>query len=195
MMTQIKKPDLNAPRFRPTRHKVLDADFLKRFKKKFPQYNDIPDSKLREIVGVHNELLWKTAITERNGAEFPEGLGYLFIGSCKSPKKFNHNFALSLEEGVSLRHKNFESDNFLAKIFYTNYANKYQFQNSELWRFKGIRDFTRAVAQAYPENWKMYVQVDSTVHISKMFKKKRRSNWLANKVIVTPLEYNEFDMD
>lgn len=195
MMTQIKKPDLNAPRFRPTRHTLLDQDFFSRFREKFPQYKDVPDSKLREVIDVHNELLWQTAISNREGAEFPEGLGYLFIGSCPSPKKFNIDYTLTHETGNVARHRNFESDNFLAKIFYTNYANKYKFRHRELWQFKGVRSFTRKVAEVYPENWKMYVQVDNISFISKIFRKKRRDHWILNNVRPVPDDYNEFEMD
>lgn len=195
MMTQIKKPDLNAPRFRPTRHTLLDQDFFSRFREKFPQYKDVPDSKLREIINVYDELLWQTAISNREGAEFPEGLGYLFIGSCPSPKKFNVDYTLTHETGTIARHRNFESDNFLAKIFYTNYANKYKFRHRELWQFKGVRAFTRKVAEVYPENWKMYVQVDNISFISKIFRKKRRDQWILTNVRPIPNDYNEFEMD
>lgn len=195
MMTQIKKPNLAAPRFRPTRHNVLDQDLLKRFRDKFPQYKEISDSKLREIIAVFNENLWQTSVTYRDGAELPEGLGYIFIGSCPSPKKFNADYSVSLQLGARLRHRNFESDNFLAKIFYTNYANKYKFQHRELWQFKGVRNFTRTVAEVYPENWKTYLQVDNLSHISKMFQKSCKTDWINKRGEEIAAEYNEFDMD
>lgn len=195
MITEINKPDLNAPRFRQTVHSILNHDLMKRFKKKYPQYVDIDYKTLEKIICTHNELLWQNAIKHRDGSEFPEGLGYIFIGSCPSPRKFNVNYPLSIANSKPLRHKNFESDNFLAKIFYTNFANKYKFQNRELWQFKGTRVFTRAVGKAYPENWKNYLQVDNLAHISKMFKNSIKVDWVKKRDAVAPDEYNEFDMD
>lgn len=194
MITNMKQPDLNAPRFRPTRLNILNEDLLKRFREKYPQYKDVNDTKLREIVSVFNKLLWQTVITNRDGAELPEGLGFVFIGTCPSPKKFNVDYG-KLKENV-FRHRNFESDDFLAKIFYTNFANKYKFQNRDLWQFKGHRDFKRATAEAYPENWKMYVQVDNYKLISKMFKKNNKTNWILNRDnALIDENYNEFDMN
>jgi hypothetical protein len=195
-MTRImKKPDLNAPRFRPSKLSLLDQDFFKRFKEKFPKYKDISDSKLREIIQVYNARIWQTVLTDRDGAEFPEGLGYLFIGSCRSPKKFNMDFPTSQSIGAKARHRNFESDNYLAKIFYTNYASKYRFRHRELWQFKGIRQFTRKVAEVYPENWKIYLQVDNFAYISRIFRSKRKSQWVKTHKIHASENYNEFDMD
>lgn len=192
----MKKPDLTAPRFRPTRYNVLDEALIKKFREKFPQFKDISDAKFREIIFVHNEVLWNTAVEYRDGAEFPEGLGYIFVGSCPSPKKINTDFAVSLKNGKRMRHRNFESDNFLAKIFYTNFANKYKFQHRELWMFKGIRQFTRKVSEVYPENFKTYLQVDNLQHISKMFGKTLRTEYIEKRATQEQSEnYNEFDMD
>lgn len=195
MITEIKKPDLNAPRFRQTKHTILDDNLIKRFKKKYPQYADVDREVLKKIIYVYNKNLGQTAIDYRDGAEFPENLGYIFIGSCPSPKKFNVDYTTSVIHDKPLRHRNFESDNFLAKIFYTNFANKYKFQNRELWQFKGTRWFTRAVAEAYPENWKNYLQVDSFTHISKMFKNSIKQEYIMKRDATAPDNYNEFDMD
>jgi len=194
MKKQMNKPDLAAPRFRPTRYNLLSEKFFNRFKKKFPQYKDHSNKELREIIGTYNGLLWKTAVETRDGAEMPEGLGYIFIGSCPSPRKFNVDYSVSLDTGTRLRHRNFESDNFLAKIFYTNYANKYKFQHRELWQFKGVRKFTRTVAEVYPENWMNYLQVDNLAHISKMFKKSIKTELIMKRNDIIPESYNEFDM-
>jgi hypothetical protein len=35
-------------------------------------------------------------------------------------------------------------------------------KNREFWSFVACREFKRAVAKAYPENWNMYVVVDPT---------------------------------
>lgn len=194
-MSNIKKPDLSAPRYRPKRHNIINQEFLKRFRLNYPHYQNISDSKLREIINVFNTQIWETAVNSRDGAEFPEGLGYIFIGSCKSPKKFNTDQITSVKLGTRVQHRNFESDNFLAKIFYTNYAIKYKFQHRELWQFKGIRDFTRTVSRLYPENWKMYLQVDNMKAISKIFKKSIKKDYAIKMQPIITDEYNEFDLD
>ncbi len=195
MIKNMKQPDLNAPRFRPTRLNILSEDLLKRFREKYPQYKNVDDGTLRKVVSTFNTLLWKSVLVNRDGAELPSSLGFVFIGSCPSPKKFNVDYGKLKDDNV-FRHRNFESDDFLAKIFYTNFANKYKFKNRELWQFKGHRDFTRGTAEIYPSNWKMFVQVDNYKLISKMFKKSNKNNWVLNRdKDADNTHYDEFDMN
>ena len=194
-MKTINAPDLNAPRYRPTRKKVSDRDFFNNFRKKYPQYKDVPTPVLNKIIGKHSELLYKEAVDSRDGAEFPEGMGFIFVGTCNSPKKPGTDFTKSLKYNVKVHHRNFESDNYIAKIFYTNYANTYRFRNRELWQFKGARNFTRLVSKTYPENWKKYLQVENFEMINKYFKKNQVKTYYAEKNKDAALSYNEFEMD
>lgn len=94
-----------------------------------------------------------------------------------------------------MKHRNFESDNYIAKVFYTNYASKYQFRNRELWQFKGERDFTRTVAETYPVNWKRYIQVENFQLINKLYQNSKGREYYAKKLETDLIDYNEFDMD
>jgi hypothetical protein len=106
--------------------------------------------------------------------ELPEQLGYLFIGTCpRKTQKENIDFAKSMELGVKVTNKNWESDNYLAKIFYTNYETKYSFRNHEMWGFTAVRDFKRTVAKTYPKEWKKYLIIDNLFRISKLFRRQK----------------------
>ena len=56
-------------------------------------------------------------IRNRNGIELPQGLGNLFMATCSPAKSKNIDYAKSLEYGVEAKHKNWDSDNNLMKIF------------------------------------------------------------------------------
>lgn len=190
-----KKPDVKAPRFRKERYNLLDAKFFKEFREEFPEYKDVSDKDLRNIIEKFNENLWKEVIANRNGVELPEGLGYLFIGSCPPPSGKNIDAPKSLKYGKQLKNTNLNSDGFLAKIFYSSFASKYKYEFRKLWRFKGCRNFTRATSKAYKENWKLYVQVDKRVMISKLYKKSVKRD-IMKRLAVNKLDnYNEFDLD
>jgi hypothetical protein len=197
MIKEFRKPDLKAPRCRQQIHTVLNNKFIEEFTTKHPKYKDLKMSDIRKILNTFHGKLWDHALHNRDGVELPDSLGFVFIGTCFSPKKYNTDFGGSIKNEVTLRHRNFESDNFLAKIFYTNYANKYKFKNRELWNFSAIRDFKRGVAKVYPEKWKMYLQVESGKHITKYLKNARKNEWFKNtseNFVVDPL-YNEFDIN
>jgi hypothetical protein len=195
MIKIINTPDLQAPRYRPVRTSVSTKPFCNSFRKKYPQYKNITDTILRQILTTHSELLYKEVINNRDGVELPEGLGFLFIGTCNAMKNHNTDYATSIKLKSLLRHRNFESDNYVAKIFYTNYANKYKFKDRELWKFKGERDFTRLVSKEYPDNWKKYIQVENFEKINKFYKKSTVKEYYAKKYEIDVKEYNEFDMD
>lgn len=197
MMKSFKQPDLNAPRYKVTRMAGMNIHFYRRFFKKFPKYKDTIDNNILDtIITTFNINMRDQIITTRDGAEFPEGLGYSFVGSCPAARKKNNvNKVLSIQHNQHIKHRNFDSDSFIAKIFYTNYANKYKFKMRELWMFKGCREFTRAVSQEYRENWKRYVEVDSFMHIRKLYQK-HKNREIAIKLALKPsTDYNEFDLN
>ena len=100
-------------------------------------------------------------------------LGYLFIGTCPESKSVNTNYALSKKYGKVLQNKNWETDGKVAKIFYTNYSTKYRFKNRELWQFKAVRQFKRAVAKSYPKKWTKYIRMENKKRVADMYKKNK----------------------
>lgn len=194
-MQPFKKPDLNAPRYRPKKQNILNSDLHKKFITKYPQYKSIVDINLmKNIITTFNTSLWKEAIDKRDGIELPEQLGYIFIGTCPRFKGNNPDRLKSINLGYTVQHQNWESDNNLAKIFYTNYKIKYPFRFSELWSFTGLRDFKRSVAKEYRENWKKYIVVDNMQAVSDLYRKQNFKNYMIeknNNQIITE-SYDEF---
>jgi hypothetical protein len=191
---EYKKPDLNAPRYRPKKLNLTNIDFYKRFIEENPKYASLSIEDFKNIIKTFNGLIWETVIDERDGVQLPEQLGYIFIGSCPR-KKSNVDFKKSEHYGTVLQNQNWESDQFIAKIFYTNFETKYRFKNHDLWGFKGLRDFTRSVGQTYPKEWKKYIQVDNLVRISKMFRKQVYKNKKIEETKDLLENYDEFNLD
>lgn len=193
-MRQCKKPDLNAPRYRPKKLNFTNVEFYNRFIEEHPKYANVTADKFKEVINSFNGKIWETVIENRDGVELPEQLGYLFIGTCPR-KKSNVDFSKSKEHGVIIQHQNWESDNYAAKIFYTNYETKYRFKHHEMWGFSGIRNFKRTVAQTYPVNWKKYVMVDNLVRISRIFRKEKYKEFLKNETLDLLNNYDEFNLE
>ena len=194
MVKQYKKPDLNAPRYRPKKLNLTNTEFYDRFIQENPKYGDLTIEQFKDIIKSFNGKIWETVISERDGVQLPEQLGYLFIGSCPR-KKSNVDFSKSKEHGIVLQHQNWESDQFAAKIFYTNYETKYRFKNHELWGFKGVRDFTRTVGKTYPQEWKKYIQVDNLIRVSRLFRTQKFKQTKNEEVIDLLKNYDEFNLD
>ena len=194
MAKKYNKPNLNAPRYRPKKLNFTNKEFHKRFVEENQKFSSLTLEQFKNIIQTFNGKIWKTVIEERDGVQLPEQLGYIFIGSCPG-KKSNVDFKKSEQHGVVLQNRNWESDNYLAKIFYTNFENKYRFKNHELWSFKGVRDFTRAVGQAYPKDWKKYVQMDNIIKASRLFRKHKIE--YIKKIETNDLlkDYDEFNLE
>jgi len=197
MNKEFKKPDLNAPRCRQETHSLVTTEFIKEFRLKHPQYKDLSTREFTQILKVFHKKLWNHALHNRDGIELPESLGYIFIGTCFPPKKFALDIVNSIKNNFSTRHNNFESDSYLAKIFYTNFASKYKFLNRKMWTFKATRDFKRSVSKVYPENWKMYVQVEKERNISRYLNQVSKNNYFSKlkKNYSVSDSYNEFDLN
>ena len=172
MISNFKQPNLNAPRYREKVFSILNTETLKEFKDKYPIYKNINNDKLKKVIKLFNNNIWKEVIENRNGVELPDSLGYLFIGTCPASKNVNTDYALSKQYGKVLQNKNWETDGKVAKIFYTNYSTKYRFRNRELWQFKAVRQFKRAVAKSYPKKWTKYIIMDNKKRVAEMYKNK-----------------------
>lgn len=193
-MKDFKSPDLKAPRYRPEVHTIMNKEFFESFKNKYPKYKDLDDKELRKIIKYFNKMFYQTVIDTRDGVQLPEQIGWIFIGTCQSPKKQNIDFIKSKKYGVTVTNKNWETDGKLAKIFFTNYALKHKIKNREFWSFTACRDFKRSVAKSYPENWNIYLVVEPT----KKIKLNNAINYLVNATKRKDKEslktYNEFDI-
>jgi hypothetical protein len=172
MLSNFKKPNLNAPRYRDKVLGLLNADLINEFKEKNPIYLNIDNNKLKNIIKLFNERIWKEVIENRDGVELPDSLGYIFIGSCPAAKSVNTDYALSKKYGKVLQNKNWQTDGKVAKIFYTNYSTKYRFKNRELWQFTAVRQFKRSVAKTYPEKWNKYIKMETKKRVADMYRKK-----------------------
>lgn len=196
MSIPYKLPDLNAPRFRPKRLNLLNKETYKQFIKENPKYKDsLTYEQYKKIITTYNETIWKKTIEERDGVEFPEQLGYLFVGTCPRKKKDNPDVVKSRLYGIRVQNQNWDSDNYLAKIFYTNFENKYKFKNHELWGFKAVREFKRSLSKVYRVDWKKYVMVDNKLKISLLFRKRKIKEFLLKKTEQMLSEYDEFKID
>ena len=193
-MREFKKPDVTAPRFRPAVYNVLNKEFFKKFKQRYPKYKNLIDSDIRNIIKKFNTLVYQNVIEKRDGIQLPNQVGWLFIGSCQESKKRNINFAKSLKYGVTVTNNNFDTDGKLAKIFFTNFAPKHKMKNREFWSFVACREFKRNVAKNYCDNWNMYMAIDSTKKLNTAYNKEYFKDKIKKETEKALINYNEFDI-
>ncbi len=191
-MKEIRKPNLKGPRFRERRISVLTIKTLKKFKSRYPEHNSLDLATFKNIVMTFNKLIVESIIANRNGVELPDGLGYIFMGTCPSPKKKNIDYGKSLNYGIETTHKNWDSDNKLLKIFYTNNSTKYPFKNKNVWSFKANKEFRQKASLEYKDNWAKYIEVPPSKKISSMFNKHRKKQYMENLKPIIPEGYDEF---
>jgi len=169
-MIGIRIPDVKAPRYRQQVESTTDAAFIIYIKERNPSLKKISAAEIRKIINTFNNTIYESVVANRDGVELPEFLGKLFIGTCPPKKRKNVDFKRTTEYQHVVQHRNWESDNFLAKIFYSVYDLKHSYKNHELYGFKACRKFSRLVGQEYPKNWKMYIQIDPKMKISGLFR-------------------------
>lgn len=194
-MRKVNKPNLKGPRFRESRISVCTSPTLAAFKEKYPEFKDLTYKEFKSIIMTFNKNITEGVIENRNGVELPEGLGFIFMGTCPMPKtKTNIDYKRSIEFGAEATFRNWDSDNKLLKIFYTNYHTKYPFQNKQAWAFKAVKQFRSEASKAYKDDFSKYIEVSPTAKISTMFDAYRRKEYIKNLEPVIPEGYDEFKM-
>lgn len=193
-MKDAIKVNRKGPRFKAPRFNSLSPEVLQKLAKRHDCL--VKDTKkIKEIIVAANKAIANTVIDFRDGIELPDQLGHLFLGTCQPKVRKNVDFKTTENFRKVIQHRNWESDNYLAKIFYTNYGTKYKFKFHEIWGFKACRDFTSHVGRTYPENWKKYIQVDHTLKVSKLYRKymhEVRMDEAAKDILI---DYNPLELD
>ncbi len=190
----MRAPDLNAPRFRYKFNAVLSTALIKKFKEKYPQYAGYSDKVLINAIKEHNKLMAREVYSSRDGIELPAGMGTVFVGTFPLRKRKSIAYKQSIALGMKVYHKNWETDNKLFKIFYTNFATKYKFEGRHLWYFTAVRQLKRSVAAECPKEWRKFVSLDCYKNIWDLFEK-RRTRDMAREFGKKALEtYSEFDI-
>ena len=148
----------------------MDKELFLEFQNTFPEYKSIDWRILKDKALAINQLLISYIIKKRNGIELPASLGQIFIGTCDKNKSENCDYNTSGKIGKHVENRNYETDGYLAKLFYTNYDSKYNFKYKFTWGFKGCREFKQKISHSYPPNWEFYIKVDPYRKISRMFR-------------------------
>ena len=194
-MTPVKKPDLKAPRFRHEFVNIMTNKLLEKIQSKTSKAENFTLSDVRKVIKSFNGAMWNEVINSRDGIDLPESLGTVYVATCKPPKRKNIDMKKSIELGVAVEHKNWDTDGHIAKVIYSVYGNKYRFKHSELWCFKAGREFGRAVASTYPDNWMLYKKIENNRLISSQVKQRIKAEIVINRSAYIPENYNEFDLD
>lgn len=193
-MQNFRKPDLNAPRYHIPKTKLITKKYVKDFKEKYPEYSELKQSDIKNIVKVFNGKLWQSVIENRDGIELPENLGNVFIGACQKAAKENIDYGKSIKYGVRVTHKNWDTDGYISKIFYSNYQSRYRLRDRSLWGFVANRYFKRAVTKEFKANWKNYIAIDKNFTVSKLFMSHSLKHVLEKKQKEQLNTYNEFEL-
>jgi hypothetical protein len=193
-MKDTIKVNKKGPRYKAPRFNMLSPTMVKQLSKKEECLVKDP-KKIREIIIAANKAIVDTVLDFRDGIELPDQLGHLFLGTCQPKVRKNVDFKTSMEYLKVIQHRNWESDNYLAKIFYTNYGTKYKFKFHDVWAFKGCRGFTKKVGEVYPENWKKYIQVDHTLKVSKLYRRYMRDVRMDEVNKERLIDYNPLELD
>lgn len=162
-----KKPDVNAPRYRRGWLDVLGSELYDKFKAANPEI-EIDYKTFKTIIRTFNRKIVEKVLEHRDGVEFPGQLGYLFIGTCPKTKMADH--VTSSEYDRKIHFTNYDSNQYICKIFYSNYGTKYKFSNRELWYFVPGRKFKRAASAVFIKNWNRFIKVSPFSKVSGLFR-------------------------
>lgn len=166
-----KEPDIKAPRFRRTTLSVLDLSLFEKFQQENPNLQ-IDYKTYCKVVKAFNAKLRQSVIDNREGIELPEQMGWIFIGACpRKTKTPNPDQVESPKYDKLIQHKNWGSNQYVCKIFYSTYGVRYRYADSKLWYFRPSRIFKRSVSKAFKTNWNKYLKVSPKTKVSILLKK------------------------
>lgn len=186
-------PNIKGPRFRKDCKNILNSDLYDNFIKEHPQHAAITCKQFEECVQKTSKRMWETTIADRDGIELPMG-GSIFIGSTKITVKNNYDIQASIKANAPIKHRNYDTDGYVAKIYYSPRLSKISGRDRSLWSFKGHRDFKRTLSKEYPKDWKKYRMVEGLNTIVNNYKRAKTRHYFVASTEQAVKNYNEFDI-
>lgn len=190
----FKTPDIKGPRFRKNFKRVLTKTLFNNFKKKHSQYSNLTFDQFYNIVKNCSKKMWNTTINERDGIQLPGG-GSVFIGSTKIKVKNNYDIKASIKANAPIKHRNYDSDGYVAKIYYSPHLSKIGGRDRSLWSFKGSRNYKRTLSKEYPKDWKKYIVVAELYTVVNEYNRHKTRQYLMSSQERAVQYYNEFDLN
>jgi hypothetical protein len=187
------KPDVKAPRYRKTAKTTVVSDMIDHIQSEVFAAKYLTDKEIKDIILEFNKEVCNIVVDKRDGVEIPSQIGHIFIGSCPRKKSKNVDFKQTAFYLQTVQHRNWESDGYLAKIFFTTYASRYRFKHNELWGFSPTRKFKRSVGAEYPKRWKQYILVDPYKKITSVFRSRLYNIERTEDNVQNLKTYNEFE--
>lgn len=199
------KADPRAPRFIKEKYdplKETNTSFFKRLKKAHPELKKYSNREIGRYIKAVNLRVSKEVIENRNGVRLPEGLGIIVAGACKlnnDSLKKNIDYATSQKLGKIVYYQNQSSDQFIAKIKYSNEMDKHMFDNHEMWCFDACRPLCAALSKEFKKEsgYKKYIVFTSKQSIAHLFRKTKiqKVNKVGQELTKINLAaHNEFDI-
>lgn len=190
----FKAPNIKGPRFRKDFKEVLCKKLYWKYLEAHPEHSTLTFEKFKQIITTHSGKMWETAVNDRDGIELPIG-GSVFVGSTKIRKKNNYDIQASIKANRPVKHRNYETDGHVAKIYYSPYLSKVGGRDRSIWAFKGSRQFTRSVSKVYPKQWNKYIMITDLHGVIREYKKHSYRNFMVASTEKTTKTYNEFDLN
>lgn len=169
MRSTYKKPNRKAPRFRNKVKRALDPDFFVKLTKMYPDLS-ITRQDVRKILNTFHAICIKEIAETRDGIELHEQLGNIIVGKFKTQEFYSGNPLVSYQYETKIDFLNWEQNEWICKIFYSNFASKYRFRNAALWAFEPARPMKKAVSKAFIKDPHKYVFADHYNRINKIFR-------------------------
>jgi hypothetical protein len=181
-MKEYVQPDLFKPKYRKNLLKLLNQAFYNEYRQKYPD-TKLSDKQIISIVKTFNKECLKVIASTRDGLDIYNQLGFIFVGACKIQNPAEDHIK-SKETGLEIHYKNWNTNEWICKVCYTNYSSKYRFKNAAFWGFEPNSLLKRAVSEAFKLNHKLYVITDNFRKLNRLFQKRNHRFWEHHKDLV-----------
>lgn len=174
------------PKYYKRKNIFPNKSTFKSFREKYPEYKNISDKMLNDIMMEYGKGFCDLVMNNREGASFPELLGAVFVGCMKTNK--NVKSFSRFENDTNVKFSNMDTDGKLMKIFYSAQTSKIPFLHYKCWSFKMNKIPRRMISKKFKENWNKYIDT-TNLKVNDFFVNRK------NKLVqIKEKEYNEIDL-
>lgn len=158
---EYKKPNVKGPRVNIPSIPVMDKLLFDKFINNYPEHKGLKRGMFTKIIRQFNLDVIDEIIRNRDGVYLPEGIGKLCILAFPRSKKKIIDFGTSNRTGILTYHMNWDTDNKLSKVVYSNEGSGYKITNYRFWTLLNSQLLKEKASIGFKENYERYIFIDN----------------------------------
>lgn len=159
----IRSNNISSKRVTENKGKVIEYAEVSQFNKKYPEHPSIRKEDILKVIRMFHSNIVDETMNNIYGVSLPENIGVIKIVNNGATKTRPVDFKTSLEVGKIVRYRNWDTDNNVMSIRYSQVKRGLRIKHSQVYSFVAIRSYKKLASAYFRKNWQRCVKITNGI--------------------------------